>query len=139
MKTKLTDNFSYKKFSEELPDFLNNLLSTSVLMAISLVAMMKSFNILAIPVGIFVIIVLLGMYINVKNFISCVIDNPVPKSLRPFYNARGPKPLGWFVEFFKILFKEKKYIRTGAIIFTIVETMVIVNFCSVLVNIKSFM
>lgn len=44
MKMKLSDHFKYKNFSEELLPFLNNFLSTSVLMAISLSVVIMHVN-----------------------------------------------------------------------------------------------
>ncbi|WP_025733151.1 hypothetical protein [Carnimonas nigrificans] len=108
MKMKLSDHFKYKNFSEELLPFLNNFLSTSVLMAISLsVVIMHVNKIVTFFMIFFMIMVILAMFINNKKFVSCIIDNPVPESVSPFYNAKGPKPLGWYMEFLKTLLKEK--------------------------------
>lgn len=83
------------------------------------------------------IIVILAMFINNKKFVSCIIDNPVPESVSPFYNAKGPKPLGWYMEFLKTLLKEKKYMFVGVVIFFLIEIIMMASFCSAIISLKS--
>lgn len=77
------------------------------------------------------------MFINNKKFVSCIIDNPVPESVSPFYNAKGPKPLGWYMEFLKTLLKEKKYMFVGVVIFFLIEIIMMASFCSAIISLKS--
>ncbi|MGQ7245130.1 hypothetical protein ACUN9V_16900 [Salinicola sp. V024] len=134
------DLFDREKFIESIFPFLNNFLTTSILLALSLFSATRPFHIIAtIPAIIFLFLTVCAMILNHWRFIDSIIKNPTPESILPYHKARGPKSLDWFGGFLKALSQERRYTLLGALIFALFQTAMLVNFAMAVINLKTLL
>lgn len=125
-------------FSDGLLPFLNNFLSTSILMAMSLLALTQIPKyIIAIPALLTLILALIGMLINNFRFIKQTIPNPTPETLKPHFEAKGPKTPGWFMSFYRELRNNPGYILIGLVTMATTELLVLAGFVNMAINLKA--
>lgn len=140
MAKKFLDHFDHEGLTNSLLPFLSNFLTTSILLALALVAVTRPFNfIVTIPAAAFLFTTLFAMILNHLQFLNKVIRNPTPDSITPFHSARGPRSPRWVVEFFKALSKEKRYILLGALIFFLSQTVMLVNLSMTVIKLKTLL
>ncbi|WP_110674245.1 hypothetical protein [Salinicola sp. RZ23] len=129
---------SLEGFFDGLLPFLNNFLSTSILMAMGLLALIQAPQYLfTVPAAITFTLALIGMLVNSYRFVKQTIPNPVPETLKPHFEARPAKTPGWLINFCQDLRKNPKYIITGMVTLVVTEILVLASFVNMAINLKA--